>query len=80
VTAKKKECHAAAQAKQVVGTGKRKRSSNKSHPAPAKQRHADPSPDMVPIASSVDRQQADNAFASKKQKVAVNSLLASISA
>jgi hypothetical protein len=36
VTTKKKERQAAAQAKQVVGSGKRKRSSNKSWPVTAK--------------------------------------------
>ncbi|KAH9169086.1 hypothetical protein EDB89DRAFT_1908839 [Lactarius sanguifluus] len=66
VTAKKKERRAAAQAKQVVGTGKRKRTSNKARLAPAKRRNTEPSPEVVP---TVDRQQADNLFASTRQKI-----------
>ncbi|KAH9038521.1 hypothetical protein EDB85DRAFT_2273057 [Lactarius pseudohatsudake] len=68
VTTKKKECRAVAQAKQVVGMGKCKRSSNKSRPAPAKQHRAVPSPDVAPTISSVDRRQADVIFASSRQK------------
>jgi len=79
VTTKKKERRAAAQAKQVVGTGKRKQSSNRSKPAPAKRCRAEPSPGVVPTTSSVDCQQADDVFASRKRKAAVSSLLVLIS-
>ncbi|KAH9025884.1 hypothetical protein EDB85DRAFT_1893686 [Lactarius pseudohatsudake] len=68
VTTKKKERCAVAQAKQVVGMGKRKQSSNKSRPAPAKQHRAVPSPDVAPTISSVDCRQADVIFASSRQK------------
>jgi hypothetical protein len=78
VTTKKKERQAAARAKQIVGTGKHKRSSNKSKPAPAKRHRAEPSPDVVPTNSSVDCQQGDNVFACRKKKAAVSSLLAPI--
>jgi hypothetical protein len=76
VTTKKKERQAAAQAKQVVGSGKRKRSSNKSRPVTAKRRHAEPSPNVVPSlpTTSVDCEQVDavdNVFASRKQKATV---------
>ena len=67
VTTKKRERCAAAQAKQVVGTGKHKRSSNKSQSVLAKRHHIGPSPDVVPMTSSVDRQRVDDVFASKQK-------------
>ena len=76
VTTRKKERRAAAQAKQVIGTGKRKRSSNKSRPAPAKRHRTEPSPNAVPTGSSIDCEQSNNLFASRKRKPAVNHILA----